>query len=55
MTTVKELIEKLKTLPEDYKVQATVNRAYTSHERDIKVYIDEYAKSIGHNVVTIES
>lgn len=50
--TVKELIEKLKKMPADYKVQVNVDNAYTSYVR--RVYIDQYDVKFGYKCITIK-
>jgi hypothetical protein len=50
--TVKDLIEKLQKLPEDYEVDINVDNAYTSCIQSI--YINEYYKKQGRNIITIK-
>lgn len=50
--TVKELIKKLKKLPEDHEIHISVDDSYTSYIT--KVHVDQYEKRHGKKVVTIE-
>ncbi|MCP4369931.1 MAG: hypothetical protein GY797_17720 [Deltaproteobacteria bacterium] len=50
--TVGELIERLKKLPKDHKLQVDVDGAYTSYIYN--VYIDQYEKNQGRDYVTIK-
>lgn len=49
---IKELIKKLEKLPKDYKVMINVDNVYSAYIKS--VYIDQYEKNNGRNIVTIK-